>query len=174
MSLCQEWGIRSVLTTAVANHARSSVAECDIARRLASYAVEQQRLPKKVDGRLLTLRDRKLRPMGNDILNQLASSITDPNYRLFAEEGLLHAMNGQMHIMQADPFLLFEEICKRDPNMDASHGFYLGYELCKALTALQLGKNYVQDQSLNWGYLTVAEISHRERQRQQRQEPGDE
>lgn len=165
LALCQEWGIRSVLTTAVANHARSSVMECDIARRLAYYAVRQNRLPKKVDARLLTLRDRKLRPMGDALLHQLAGSLTDPNYRLFAENGQLHAMNGYMHLMNSDPFLLFQEICKRDPGLDVSHAFYLGYELSKALSALQLGKNYVQDQSLDWGHLTIPEISHRERKR---------
>lgn len=173
LSLCQEWEIRSILTTAVANYASSSVVECDLGRQLAHYAIQQKRLPKKVDSRLLTLRDRKLKPLGLDLLDQLAARITDPNYRLYAEDGLLHAMNGQMHLKQTDPFLLFEEICKRDSTMDTSHAFYLGYELCKALTALQLGKNYVQDQSLDWGYLAAPEISHRERQRIRRQESGD-
>jgi hypothetical protein len=86
---------------------------------------------------------------------------------LFAEDGLLHAMNGQMHLTNTDPFVLFEELCRRDPKMDPAHAFYLGYEMSKAVTALTLSKNYVQDQSLNWGHLTVPEISHRERQRQQ-------
>lgn len=172
LSICQEWGIRSVLTTAVANFARSSIAECYLARRLAYYAVHQKRLPKKIDSRLLSLRDRKLRPMGQEILSQLATSLTDPNYRLFAEEGQLHAMNGQMHLTNADPFVLFQELCQRDPKMDPAHAFYLGYELSKAVTALTLSKNYVQDQALNWGHLTAPEISHRERQRQQKQGGG--
>jgi hypothetical protein len=45
--------------------------------------------------------------------------------------------------------------------MDASHAFYLGYELCKASIALTLGKEYRQDESLDWGYLTEAENWHR-------------
>ena len=44
--------------------------------------------------------------------------------------------------------------------LDASHAFYLGYELAKARTALTLGKDYRQDEALNWGFLTVAEDSH--------------
>jgi hypothetical protein len=33
--------------------------------------------------------------------------------------------------------------------------------MAKALTALTLGKNYVQDQALHWGFLTVPEkIGH--------------
>jgi hypothetical protein len=81
-------------------------------------------------------------------------------------------MNSQMHLTGHDPFVLFEQLCRCDPKMDASHAFYLGYEMSKALTALTLGKNYVQDQSLNWGHLTIPEISHRERTRQMKQEDG--
>ena len=42
--------------------------------------------------------------------------------------------------------------------MDANHAFYLGYEMAKAMTALTLEKDYRQDQSLDWGYLTEPEI----------------
>jgi hypothetical protein len=45
--------------------------------------------------------------------------------------------------------------------IDASHAFYLGYEMHKALTALTLDKQYEQDEPLRWGYLTRAEKSHR-------------
>jgi hypothetical protein len=33
--------------------------------------------------------------------------------------------------------------------------------MAKAVTALTLGKNYVQDQALRWGMLTREEKSHR-------------
>ena len=46
-------------------------------------------------------------------------------------------------------------------NVDPSHAFYLGYEMAKAVTALTLGKDYRQDESLDWGHLTVEEQSHR-------------
>ena len=46
---------------------------------------------------------------------------------------------------------------------DASHAFYLGYELMKAKTALTLSKTYRQDQALDWGFLTEPEVSHRAR-----------
>jgi hypothetical protein len=47
--------------------------------------------------------------------------------------------------------------------LDASHAFYLGYEMCKAMTALQLSKEYRQDEALDWGHLTIPETSHRTR-----------
>ena len=50
---------------------------------------------------------------------------------------------------------------QRSPkNLDGSHSFYLGYELCKAATALALGKQYRQDEALDWGFLTRDEPRH--------------
>ena len=44
--------------------------------------------------------------------------------------------------------------------LDAGHAFYLGYEMCKAVTALTLGKTYEQDEPLDWGFATRDEVSH--------------
>lgn len=161
LSICQELGIRSVLTTAVANWAMHSVQECDLGRRISHYAIQQKTLPKKLDDRLLIARDRKLHPLGPALLLQLAEDIKDPNYRIFAEGTQLHIINGNMHLQGTDPFVLFDEMCRRDPKIDTAHAFYLGYEMAKAVTALTLRKNYHQDQALNWGYLTIPEKSHR-------------
>ena len=49
---------------------------------------------------------------------------------------------------------------------DPSHAFYLGYEMAKAITALTLNKNYVQDEALRWGFLTRAEKSHLDRRKE--------
>ena len=89
-----------------------------------------------------------------------ARLIKDRNFRLFAERGLIHVINNQMHLEGTDPFALFEQMPARE-EIDASHAFYLGYEMAKAVTALTLGKNYVQDQALRWGFLTAAEDAHR-------------
>jgi dihydropteroate synthase len=91
-------------------------------------------------------------------LADLAARLTDRNFRLFAERGLLHVLSGRMRLQGTDPFLLFEEMQRREP-IDPSHAFYLGYEMAKAVTALTLGKNYTQDQALRWGFLTAAERS---------------
>ena len=57
-----------------------------------------------------------------------------------------------------DPFAVFDALAATEPdNLDASHAFYLGFEMCKAMIANQLGKNYVQDEALEWGHLTVEE-----------------
>jgi dihydropteroate synthase len=87
--------------------------------------------------------------------------VTDRNYRLFAERGEIHVINGAMYLHGVDPFELFAEMQRRDPKLDAAHAFYLGYEMAKAVTALTVGKNYTQDQALRWGFLTVPEVAHR-------------
>lgn len=164
LGFCQELGIRSVLTTQVIPWARTSVRECDLARRLVYHAVRRRTLPKHVEPRLVMLRDPKTHAFGAETLDRLARELKDPNYRLFAEGGLLHLVSAGLHLADADPFTLFEQLAARQPkNLDAGHAFYLGYELAKAVTALALGKDYRQDQALDWGLLTVEEQSHRAR-----------
>jgi dihydropteroate synthase-like protein len=160
---CQELRIRSVLTTEVINWCHSCVRELDLARRLAHHAVHQRVVPKHLEPNLLLLRDPKIYEMGEAALVELANQITDRNYRVFVEGGEIHVINGQMYLHGTDPFVLGAEMIRRDPKVDPSHAFYLGYELAKAVIALTLGKNYTQDQALRWGFLTVPETaSHRE------------
>jgi dihydropteroate synthase-like protein len=160
LGFCQEVGVRSVLTTQVINWCRSSVRELDLARRLVHFACTQRVLPKRLEPNLVLLRDPRLRPRGAEELAELAARLTDRNFRLFAEEGLIHAMSGGMYLKGSDPFVLFQQMQQREA-IDPSHAFYLGYEMAKAVTALTLGKEYVQDQALRWGMLTVEEKSHR-------------
>src|SRR5947209_9026599 len=127
LGFCQELGIRSVLTTQVINWCRSCVRELDLARRLVHHAVTHRVVPKRLEPRLVLLRDPKLHAMGEAALRELAERVTDRNYRLFAERGELHVLNGQTYLRGTDPFALFAELLKRDPKLDAAHAFYLGY-----------------------------------------------
>jgi dihydropteroate synthase-like protein len=162
LGFCQEIGIRSVLTTEVINWCRSSVRELDLARRLVHYACTRRLLPKHLAPDLVLLRDPKLHVHGAGTLQELASRLTDPNFRLFAERGLVHVLSGKMFIQGTDAFELFREMQSRQ-EIDPAHAFYLGYEMAKAVTALTLGKNYVQDQALRWGFLTRPEEGYGER-----------
>ncbi len=157
MGFCQEQRIFSVLTTAVINWARSSVRELDLARRLARFAVANRLPPKRVDPGLVMLRDPKLERFGPDDLAELQRRIRDPNWRIFAEDGLVYALNNQHFLSGTDPFAIFEAMGVSD----ASHAFYLGWEMMKARTSLTLGKAYRQDQALAWGFLTEPEKVHR-------------
>jgi dihydropteroate synthase len=159
LGFCQELGIRSVLTTEVINWCRSCVRELALARRLVFHAVHYGVLPKHLEADLVMLRDPRLQEYGEIALAELAARVTDRNFRIFAERGLIHLLNGEMFLNGADPFALFAEIQQRAA-IDPAHAFYLGYEMAKAMTALTLGKNYTQDQALRWGFLTRPENEH--------------
>ena len=172
LGFCEELGIRSVLTTQVINWARTSVRECELARRLVYHAIRQRVPPKHLEPRLVTLRDTKVLEFGDATLADLAAQIKDNNFRIFAEAGRLHLVSANLHLAERDPFQLFERLMNpgfggaadthaRPTNVDPAHAFYLGFELAKAAIALALGKQYRQDEVLDWGYLTIAEESHR-------------
>ncbi len=173
IGFCQEQAITSVLTTQVINFARNSVKEIDIARRLMKYACEKQTPPKHVDSRLAVFRESRLRGFTGQQLADLKAGLTDKNVRIFVERleaqglsseqitGVLHVMNKDFHVKGTDPFELFDEM----GITDASHAFYLGYEMAKATIAMQLGKNYTQDVALKWGFLTHEEVSRHERRK---------
>ena len=165
--ICEELCIHSVLTTEVINWARTSVREFDIARRLVHHAVEHQVLPKRVDSSLVMLRDPRLNVAGEEALADLAARLTDPNYRVFVERGEIHVMNRDGYWHGTDAFELFDQFSAAGSRIDPAHAFYLGYELSKATTALTLGKQYTQDEALQWGFLTVPEKSAHERRKGQ-------
>lgn len=163
LGICQELRIESVLTTNVINWARSSIQECDIARRSVHYAVQHHIPPKRLDDRLVMLRDPKLNRYSESVLAELAASIRDTNVRLIAQDGMIHFLAAGYHFRGEDPMQIFNEVMASPlaAKIDASHAFYLGYEMSKALTAMTLHKQYEQDEPLRWGYLTREEKSHR-------------
>jgi dihydropteroate synthase-like protein len=163
LAICQELRITSVLTTEVINWARSSVKECEIARRLVHFSLQRGIPPKHLSNDLVMLRDRKLLVHSEETLQRLAEAIKDNNYRLFAQDEVLHLMSSGIHLRDRDPFRLFEQLMalEASENVDPGHAFYLGFEMAKASLALLLGKQYEQDQPLRWGFLTPAGDHHR-------------
>ncbi len=163
LGICEELQIDHVLTTQVIPWAQSSIRECDIARRLVHYAVQQEVPPKRLDNRLVMLRDPKLSQIDSDWLAQLAGNIKDHNFRIFVAANEIHLIGPNLHLNGTDPFALMAELISSEQGktIDSSHAFYLGFELHKALTALTLGKQYTQDESLRWGMLTREERHHR-------------
>jgi dihydropteroate synthase len=130
------------------------------------HAVNNQMLPKHVEPRLILLRDEQVCGPTVEQLEILAAEIRDSNYRVFVAESQIHIVSNNLHLHDRDPFELMEVLRTAGPdggypkNLDASHAFYLGYELAKARIALTLGKNYVQDETLDWGLATETEQRH--------------
>ncbi len=167
MAVCQELKIFSVLTTEVINWARSSVRECDIARRIVKYSIDNQVPPKHLSDELICMRDSRLLRYGSAYFRDLQKHVRDRNYRVVAEDNLIHVLGLEDYFVDGDPFKVFDSMQALHPkNVDPSHAFYLGYELCKAEIANQLGKQYTQDEPLNWGHLTEKNlVRHRLKRR---------
>jgi dihydropteroate synthase len=150
IAICQELGVRAVLTTEVIPWAHGSVREIDIARRLMHHAVTKKIPPKRVDDRLVTVKDPKILEYGEAELRELQSRITDPNFRIFTDRDTITVLNRDLFVRGTD----IQEIFAQLGVDEATHAFYLGKELAKAKLAITLGKTYRQEGSLSWGYLT--------------------
>ncbi len=153
IGFCQELGIRHVLTTEVIPWAQGAVREIDVARRLMYAACRRGIVPKKLDDRLLTTRDPRPKRATDAELRALQAAITDPNFRIYTTDDAICVFNDRQFVRGTDIQEIFDRLGVADPR----HAFYLGKELMKAYLALRLGKSYVQEQPLRWGYLTPPE-----------------
>ena len=150
VAVCQELGIRAVLTTEVIPWARGAVREVDVARRLMHYAVTGRTIPKGVDDRLVTTKDAVLLSYTEEELRALQARLTDPNFRIFADRDAITVFNSERFVRGTDIQEIFDRLDVAEPR----HAFYLGKELARASLARTLGKTYRQERSLAWGYLT--------------------
>jgi len=150
LAMCEETGVRAVLTTEVINWAQGAVREVDIARRLMHYAVTRRALPKGVDDRLLTIKDPELLEYDEAELRRLHAEVRDPNFRIFTDRRTITVFNHEVFVRGTD----IQDIFRQLGVDEATHAFYLGRELMKARLAITLGKTYRQEGTLNWGYLT--------------------
>jgi dihydropteroate synthase-like protein len=150
LAICEETGVRAVLTTEVIPWARGAVREIDVARRLMHHAVRHRTLPKGVDDRLLTVKDPLILEYSEEELRQLHAAVKDANFRIFADRSTITVFNDQIFVRGTD----IQEIFAQLSVDEATHAFYLGRELMKARLAITLGKTYRQEGALAWGYLT--------------------
>ncbi|KAB2960590.1 MAG: PTS mannitol transporter subunit IIABC [Candidatus Methylomirabilis oxygeniifera] len=148
-----ELQIRYVLTTEVASWARGSVRELDLARRLMYYARQRGVLPKDIDDGLLTIKDRRIDCPSEAELREMQPMVTDQNFRIFADREAIYVFNRDLFIKETDIRRIFDQLTAHLGQEPVGHAFYLGRELMKARIAMLLGKKYIQEDDLKWGYL---------------------
>ncbi len=174
-AICEELGIQSVLTTQVINWCRTSVAELNAARRILHYSMGAGVVPKHISSALVMLRDARLKKIPSEELQAFSEKLTDRNFRIFSESGDVHLMNSAGYWKGRDVFELFSKVLReyrssmkstaesvQSSVLSEEHAFYLGYEMAKAEIALQLGKQYTQDQPLAWGLLNSGSDYHQQ------------
>jgi dihydropteroate synthase-like protein len=170
LAVCQEAGVRAVLTTEVIPWARGAVREIDIARRLAYHAVRHHTLPKNVDDRLVTVKDPEILEYDEAELRRLHAAVKDSNFRIFTDRSTITVFNDAIFVRGTD----IQEIFAQLGVDEATHAFYLGRELARAKLAITLGKTYRQEGALRWGYLTPPDDIKSEHVKltQRRRRPG--
>ena len=149
VGIAAELEINYVLTTEVISWAKGSVKELDIARRLMHYAMENHIPPKRINDSLVILKDPPFEFYTKEELKNMQQEIQDKNYRIFTDEKQIYLFNNEIFLSGNDPQEIFNSLGIKDPK----HAFYLGKELERAALAIKLGKKYVQEEKLRWGYL---------------------
>jgi dihydropteroate synthase-like protein len=156
LGICSELNINHILATQVSKHACRAIKEADRARRIMFAAKQNNSLPKHINSDLLTVHDTAPFPNSLEEIQNLASQIKDPSYRIQTSSEGLHVFNRDgLHSAQ-DPFELYPKL---KVETDGGHAFYLGVELARAEIAWQLGKRFTQDQALSWGCASQIEES---------------
>jgi dihydropteroate synthase-like protein len=145
-----ELGIDYALTTEVVSWARGAVRELDLARRLMHYAHKNKIPPKHLNDELIVIKDPPFNSFTEDELRTMQLKVRDENFRIFADRNFIYVFNRDVFVKGAEIQTIFNQLGELDP----SHAFYLGKELQKAILAVQLGKKYVQEDPLRWGYLS--------------------
>ncbi|MGY1490652.1 DUF6513 domain-containing protein [Methylobacillus pratensis] len=175
-----ELKVNAVLATSVSSHAVYAVAEADVARRIMYAAREENRLPRDYSDGLLGLHDKRPFTYTPEEVQELASQIKDPSFRIIISRDGMHVFNRDGIHCDTDPFKLYPYL---NVDQDGSHAFYLGVELARAQIAWQLKKRYSQDEELEWGCATLAKdpdgrVEHRDaalkEKREKRAEQGNE
>ncbi len=160
MGIVSELSIKGVLVVQVGNHCRNSIKETDMARKLMFFAKKNRRLPMGIDDNLMCLTDRKPIRISDNELEEIKSMIKDKNFRILLTSNGINIFNSDIHKVGLDPYDFYEYL---KVDSDASHAFYLGIELARAQIAFELGKNYDQDNELEWGVVKTNKKDLRKR-----------
>jgi dihydropteroate synthase-like protein len=146
-----ELEIDYVLTTEVISWARGAVRELDLARKLMYYSHRNHVLPKHIDDRLVTVKDPldEYEYYAEADLRHMHQQVRDRNFRIFADDRQIYVFNRERFVTGTEP----DEVFSRLGVSEESHAFYLGRELERAALAVRLGKKYIQEEPLRWGYL---------------------
>ncbi len=156
MGLVSELSINAVLVVQVSGHCRNSIKETDIARKIMHFSKKNQRLPFGIDNGLIRISERKPKRFSKNEITEIVDMVKDKNFRILLSENGINVFNSQVHKIGKEPYEFFQYLGVDD---DASHAFYLGIELARAQIALELGKNYDQDNELSWGKIFDKKIN---------------
>ncbi len=155
MGMAAELSIDYVLTTEAGPRTRGAVKETVLGRRLIYRALQRGTPPKNLSSDLITVKDLRPHTFSLEEIRDMQQQVRDRNLRIFVSEGRIVVFNRDLWVTGREADTVFRQLDIDDPG----HAFYLGRELARAELALKLGKKYLQEQDLNWGYLSDREDS---------------
>lgn len=158
------------------NKTRWSSYETNVASKMVSLAIKKKILPKDLGIDLLILKDKKVIKKKEDEYNSIeVSEHIEPKYM---DNGYVKIMVGKekinlewigkekIRISGKDGLSIGRKLLEL-ANINTEHALYIGYELAKAEIALQLDKNYIQDEPLfKRGYISISTYYNRSKERQ--------
>jgi dihydropteroate synthase-like protein len=156
-----EQNIDLLFTVEASPKTRGSVRELASAAEMLYLAKKRRIAPKDLGIDLLVLKDKKKRsedgmcPIGTPVAcarKTKGSALEDSSFRIYVNE-CLNAVYYKgdkplLRITGGSAEQVYNEILARGLTKNPSHTAYLGKELSKAVIALRLGKDYVQDRDL--------------------------
>mgnify|MGYP001186365034 CR=1 FL=1 len=154
LGICVELNVNYVLTTEVVSWARGAVREAHLAGMLNESAKQSGVLPKGFGFGLVTIKDLPFESYSEEEIVNIHKNVTDKNFRIFVIGDYIYVFNNSIFLKGKEAGELFAKLDVSDPG----HAFYLGRELERASLAARLGKKYVQERPLNWGYLSGDDI----------------
>jgi dihydropteroate synthase-like protein len=148
--MMEELSIQNLLTTEASRRTRGAVRELDIARRMTHYAKRNSILIRRFSSDLLVVKEERASSYTERELKEIARSLhpKDEDFRIFVADKI-YVFNGTLFVSGHEKGEIFSKLAIKD----ADHAFYMGKELERAELALKLGKKYIQEQPLSWGYL---------------------
>ncbi len=164
IAVCQELGVRAVLTTEVIPWARGAVREIDVARRLMHYAVTQRTIPKGVDDRLVTVKDPVVLTFTRGGAARAAGTPSPiRTYRIFADRDGITVLNNERFVRGTDIQEIFAQLDVHEADARVLPG--------KGAGARQPGDDARQD--LPAGRRAVVGLSHAARRPDRRARAAD-
>ncbi|MBO8181588.1 MAG: dihydropteroate synthase-like protein [Archaeoglobus sp.] len=156
--IAEELQANLLFTTEASPKTAGSVRELSVASYMAKAAKLRNTAPKDLGLDLLVLKE-KVRlescSLPENALNAEESEkfIRDPfgDFRVWISEGKIVCSHERLTVVGRNAKEIYDTVLRNKLISRLDHACYLGKELMKAEIALMLGKNYTQDQDLNFG-----------------------
>lgn len=157
--IAEEIGCNLLFTTEASPKTRGSVKELKIATYLSKIAKIRETPPKDSGLTLLALKEKlryeTVKPESFLVAKESKEFCRDPlgDFIIFIADGEIFCKHEKVTIAGKRAREILDTVLELGLVSRLDHAAYLGRELMKAEIALRLGKNYVQDQDLGFGFL---------------------